>query len=260
MENFVEQLASRQAAAGHQVRVATLNRIFDDPADRILPEHELWKGVEIVRTPFSGSRRYPVAPRVRKALHGADIVHVHGVDFFADYLALTRAIHRKPMVLTTHGGFFHTSFAKALKQAYLKTVTRASLSQYGAVIACSVEDERIFAGVAGERLALIANPVDIDKFADLADPKSNNVIYFGRLAPNKEVERLIDWFAGLAGEDADARLIIAGKPMGVEPELLRDRAADLGLGDRFELHVTPSDDELKGLIGRSGVYACASSY
>ncbi|MCW3796570.1 WecB/TagA/CpsF family glycosyltransferase [Sphingomonas sp. BN140010] len=260
MENYLEQLATRQAAEGHHVRVVTLNRIFDDPAHRVLPAHETWRGVEIVRVPFTGSRRYPVAPGVLKTLGGADIVHVHGVDFFVDYLAATRAVHRKPLVLTTHGGFFHTSFARGLKQVYLATVTRASLSQFAAVIACSAEDERLFKDVAGPRLTLIPNPVDIDKFEGLADFASDTIIYFGRLAPNKEVPALIDWFAGLAREEPAARLIVAGKPMGVDADALRAHAAELGLGDRFELHETPSDDEMKALIRRSGSYACASSY
>ena len=260
MENFVEQLATRQAAAGHRVRVVTLNRVFNDADHRVLPAREKWRGIEIVRVPFTGSRRYPVAPGVLKALNGADIVHVHAVDFFVDYLAATRALHRKPLVLTTHGGFFHTSFAKGLKTLYLATVTRASLSQFAAVIACSAEDERLFRTAAGQRLALIPNPVDIDKFAGLANPSSNTIIYFGRLAPNKQVPALIGWFAGLVQRQPEARLIVAGKPMGVDAEGLRTRAAELGLGDRFELHDTPSDEELKALIRRSGSYACSSSY
>lgn len=260
MENFVEQLATRQAAAGHLIRVVTLNQVFDDPDKRVLPAQERWRGIDIVRLPFTGSKRYPVAPGVLRTLEGADIVHVHAVDFFVDYLATTRAIHRKPMVLTTHGGFFHTSFARGLKQAYLATVTRASLSQFGAVIACSAEDERLFKPVAGSRLTLIPNPVDIDKFAGLASPAKDGIIYFGRLAPNKEVASLIDWFAGFAQREPNARLIVAGKPMGVDPDALRERAIELDLGDRFELHVTPSDAELRELIARSGSYACASSY
>ena len=260
MENFVEQLATRQAVAGHRVRVATLNRIFDDPAERVLPERERWRGIDIVRTSFFGSPRYPLALGILKTLKGADIVHVHGVDFFVDYLAATRALHRKPLVLTTHGGFFHTGFARGLKQVYFSTVTRASFSQLAAVVAGSAEDERMFKDVAGSRLLLIPNPVDIDKFERVADPTNDTIIYFGRLAPNKEVESLIDWFAGLAQHDLNARLIVAGKPMGVDPSALRMRADKLKLGDRFELHVTPSDDQLRLLIARSGSYVCASSY
>jgi alpha-1,3-mannosyltransferase len=164
------------------------------------------------------------------------------------------------MVLTTHGGFFHTSFARTLKQIYLKTITRASLSQFGAVIACSAEDERLFSKVVGDRLVLIPNPVDVNKFAGVAHRASDDIIYFGRLAPNKEVEKLIDWFAGLPKGSTGTRLIVAGKPMGVAPEDLLRHAERLGVADRFELHVTPSDEEMKALIARCGTYACASSY
>ena len=34
----------------------------------------------------------------------ADLIHVHAIDFFFDYFAVTKPIHRKPMIATTHGG------------------------------------------------------------------------------------------------------------------------------------------------------------
>lgn len=260
LENFVEQLATRQAAAGHRVRVATLDRIFHDPGKRCLPARGEHHGVEIVRMPFKGSQRYPLAPQALAAVRDADLIHVHGVDFFADYLAATATAHRRPMVLSTHGGFFHTRFARLAKQLYFQTVSRATLSQFGAVIACSIADEQLFKRIAGSRVTLIPNPVDIDKFAGLADPYSMTMIYFGRLSPNKEMERLLDWFAELADRNPVWRLIIAGKPMGVEPGSIRARAGKLGIADRVMVHESPSDDELRELIGRSSMYVTASSY
>lgn len=260
LENYVEQLAIHQVDAGYRVAVVTLDRIFEDPSGRELPASDMHRGVEIRRVRWRGSRRYPLAPAVLNRLRDADLVHVHGVDFFCDYLAATAPLHRKPMVLTTHGGFFHTSFARGLKTAYFNTVTRLSLSRYRAVIACSEEDARTFRPIAGERLSLIPNPVDVDKFAGLADPSSSTLIYFGRLAPNKEVDRLIAWFAGLARRGAHWRLIVAGKPMGVAVAELVEQVEALGLSERVEVHDTPSDSHLRHLIGRSSVYACASAY
>jgi alpha-1,3-mannosyltransferase len=259
MENFVEQLATHQLALDHQVTVATLDRIFDDPKERRLASRQSLNGVQVVRTPYRGSRRYPIAPRVLSAIRQADMVHVHGVDFFCDYLAASAWLHRRPLVLTTHGGFFHTPFAARLKTLYFNTVTRVSLSQYGAVIACSEEDERRFRPICGERLCLVPNPVDVDKFARLASRQGSTLIYFGRIAPNKEVEELIAWFAGLA-RTSNWKLIVAGKPMGVDLAALRSQAEQLGIAERVEIYDTPSDDDLKRLIGRSTAYACASSY
>jgi len=259
LENYVEQLARRQVAAGYKVTVATLDRVFSDPHRTRLPAAEVRDGVRIVRMPFIGSARYPIAPQVLRHIREADVVHVHAVDFFCDLLAATAWLHRKPLVLTTHGGFFHTAFLRRLKQVYFSLVTRASLAQYRAVIASSESDFRTFAQIAEPRLTLIADPVDVEKFAGRSDPNANTLIYFGRLAPNKELPRLIAWFAGLAAK-SDWRLIVAGKPMGVDSAALKRQARAAGVAERIEIHETPTNDQLAGLISRSSVYCCASSY
>ena len=128
------------------------------------------------------------------------------------------------------------------------------------MVAISGEDERLFRRIVGDRVQLITNKVDLAKFAGLADRRASGIIYFGRIAPNKEVERLIRWFAGLAGADPTRLLIVAGKPMGETLERLAGIATELGISDRIEFHDTPSDDELKALIARCSAYACASSY
>lgn len=260
IENFVDQLSSRQAALGHDVKVVTLDRNFSDPDGARLEQNEMRVGVRVRRLPFVGSPRYPVAWQVLFELEDADIVHVHAVDFFCDFLAATSLFHRKPLVLSTHGGFFHTGFASRLKKVYFASVTRSSLSQYGAVIACSAEDDRLFRPVSGPRLIRINNPVDIDKFAGLAKPEGKTIIYFGRLAPNKEIERLIEWFAGLAKCSDEWSLTIAGKPMGLTIDAIEARIASLELTARISVHDSPTDAQLGALIQKSSVYACASSY
>lgn len=260
LENFVEQLAVHQLAAGHRVKVVTLDRIFEDRGSGRLPARETHLGIEVRRVRFVGSRRYPIAPGVLALIKDADIVHVHGVDFFCDYIAATAPLHGIPTVLTTHGGFFHTDYVRALKKVYFQTVTRGSLSQYGAVIACSEEDYRRFRAICASRLTLIPNPVDIEKFEALADANSSTMIYFGRIAPNKELERLVRWFAGAVGTNPKWRLIIAGKSMGTDASALARLAGDLGISEQVEIHEKPSDDDLRELISRSSVYCCASSY
>jgi alpha-1,3-mannosyltransferase len=88
LENVVHNLARAQLSGGHQVRVITLNRDFARP-DLVLPARENIEGIDVVRLPYRGSRRYPIAPTVLRHIKGADIVHVHAIDFFFDFLALT---------------------------------------------------------------------------------------------------------------------------------------------------------------------------
>ena len=84
------------------MKVITLNRDFAKP-NIVLPEHEDIDGIEVVRVPYRGSHRYPIAPKVLRHIKGADVVHVHAIDFFFDFLALTAPWHRQPLVVTPHG-------------------------------------------------------------------------------------------------------------------------------------------------------------
>lgn len=260
LENFVEQLAYHQIQAGHRVTVCTLDRIFGSPDPRPLPAQEKFAGLDVRRIRFFGSQRYPIAPAVLEHLRGADVVHVHALDFFCDFLAATKWLHRRPLVLTTHGGFFHTGFAQRLKRIYLHTVTRAALTRYAAVATCSANDTQQFRIVKPKGLVEIPNAVDVAKFEGLSDPRTYSVLYFGRLAPNKGLPQLIDWFRGLWELDGRWTLTLAGKPMGVSLDEIQRYIAAAGLENVVTVRVSPTDAELASLIGRSSVYACASVY
>lgn len=260
LENFVKDLASKQVRDGHEVRTISLDRIFDSPQIARLPAMEMREGIEIRRIPFMGTKRYPIAPAVLSHLSDADIVHVHAVDFFCDFLAVTRPIHRKRLVLTTHGGFFHTSFLQFLKVLYFKTVTRFALTGYDAVIACSAEDARIFRNVRKRGVLEIQNAVDITKFAGVSRRADSTIIYFGRLAPNKGLITTLHWFAQFQQKHPQWHLVIAGRPMGVDISTLEAEVALLDLGDHVQIIDSPSDAELASLIQRSKIFVSASTY
>jgi len=263
LEGYVALLAREQRRGGHEVRVLTLDRVFDGDGAQ-LPASEVMDGVPVERVSFRGSRRYPLAPAALKRLGDAEVIHVHGVDSFLDMLTASRLFHRKPIILSTHGGFFHTGFAQRLKRLFFSTVTRWSLMGVRAVLASSIQDRDAFARLWPERTFLVENGVDVAKFSGLAQtetqPGSPTIIYFGRIAPNKEVPRLLRWFAALRAVAPGWRLIVAGKPMGVALSNLAGEAGRLGIADAVEFHQTPDDATLRALIARSSVYACASSY
>jgi alpha-1,3-mannosyltransferase len=260
LEDFVLQLARRQVAGGHQVRVVTLDRIFDDPEHRILPAQERLEGIEIVRLKWRGSKRYPFAPGVLGAIRNADLVHVHALDFFYDFLAATHFIHRRRMVFSTHGLFFHTPFASRVKRLWFATITRLGASAYAGIAASSQQDRARFASVRHQGLVLIENGVALEKFAGVARRDGFNIIAFGRVAPNKRLDRLIDWFARLRAADARWTLTVAGKPMGVAIEDLQAQAAERGVAAAVSFHPAPSDERLRDLIAEASVFACASEY
>ena len=145
MESVVEGLSIALQHSGHTVQVATLRLLFASGA--LAPAQSLEAGVPVRRMRHWGPRRYPVAPAALRAIRGYDLVHIHAIDFFVDYLSLLRWVHRIPLVVSTHGGFFHTQRAQAFKEWYFKTVTRQSLGGVGAVVCVSQHDREMFAGI-----------------------------------------------------------------------------------------------------------------
>ena len=86
LEDVVANLCRQLPPLGYRTRVVTLDRLFVDP-ETVLPAQETIEGIEVVRIPWRGSNRYPIAPQVFQHLADADLIHVHAVDFFFDALA-----------------------------------------------------------------------------------------------------------------------------------------------------------------------------
>jgi len=261
MEEVVLNVARHHARIGGEAEVLTLDRVFTAPGLR-LPGRDEYAGLPIRRIGYCGSSRYPIAPAVLGALAGADLVHLHGIDFFYDFLAATRPLHRKPMVVSTHGGFFHTAFAPRLKQLWFKTMTRASALAYARVVATSENDGELFAKVvSADRLRVIENGVDVEKFAGQANPQpGRTLIYFGRWSINKGLLETLDLLAALKRLDPTWRLIVAGREYDFSRQSLVEHVDSRDLGGSVELVASPSQEQLRALIARAQFFVCLSRH
>jgi alpha-1,3-mannosyltransferase len=261
LETVVLELASAQIRAGHSVRVVTLDRIFNSPDKTRLSARDSIHGIDVVRIPFFGSTRYPIAPSVIKHLGKADIVHVHGIDFFFDYLAWTKLVHRKPLVASTHGGFFHTDYMAGLKRLYFSTITRLSSTFYAAIIAVSPSDEKLFSSIRHRGIICIENGVDVQKYADAASKlPRKTILSHGRLATNKRLDRVISLVATLRQTNGDWTLKIAGRPWDVSVKELARLCDDAGLRDAVEVVLSPSDEALRTIMAQCSLAMSASDY
>lgn len=261
--NLVRQQRERQ---GVDATVVTLDRLFADPG-RMLPARDEVRSIPVVRVPWSGSRRYPLAPSVLSKLSGADLVHVHGIDFFFDYLAATKPVHRRPLVATTHGGFFHTAFAAGPKKLYFATVTRAAAACYRRVIGSSEADTALFSQICSPaRLRCIENGVDVVKFRDAAaSVPERRMIYFGRFASHKGILYLLALLAALragapGGGLPNWELIVAGGPGDLPAARIAAEAERLGVGGAVRIVDSPDEAALRLLIGECSYFACASEH
>ncbi|TKB48190.1 WecB/TagA/CpsF family glycosyltransferase [Ferrimonas sediminicola] len=260
LENFVRCLVREQRRQGVDARVLTLDRVFhqDQPP---LADQELVDGIPVIRIPYRGSYKYPLAPSVLKHLASFDLIHVHGVDFFADFLALTRRRHRKPLCLSTHGGYFHTKFAQSFKRLYFQLITRYTLSAYTRVFACSVNDEALFRPLAGDRLQLLENGVELDKFTDAGSKAwTPHLLCLGRFSDNKRIDRLLLVMDRLRRRHPDVRLSIIGRDWDGNLDALLALRAQLQLEPWVSIETDLDDAAIRKRIGTASFIVSASEY
>jgi alpha-1,3-mannosyltransferase len=260
LEDVVYNLARHSLQAGYRVRVVTLNSLFSD-RERLLPERETIDGIEVVRISWRGSTRYPVAPSVLLHIRDADLVHVHAIDFFFDFLALTRPIHGRRMIATTHGGFFHTQRFASIKKIWFQTLTRFSASRYRSVVGCSQSDLDTFAKIAPRRTVMIENGTDTEKFAGASSPgPRKRIVTIGRFSVNKRLERLVDALGELSKRDPAWHLDIIGVPSDLSVADLEMIIADRGLSGNAMLRIGLDNAAIGKLLGRASIFASASEY
>lgn len=262
MEDVVQNIAHYQARChGHIPTIITLNRVFVNPAD-ILPAEEMVNGVRVIRIPYTGSTRYPFSPGVVRLLGDYDVVHVHGVDFAYDYLAATKWLHRRPLIASTHGGFFHTSFASRLKTIFFNTVTRATSHAYARVVGTSDNDGNLFGKIIkAPRLTVIENGVNVEKYRDKGSAtKVPCIMYFGRWSSNKGLKETLELFAELAVRHPGWRLVIAGREYDLSRADLEALAREKGIAERVSIVANPSDAQLAELMAQSSYYICLSRH
>ena len=261
LEDSVANLAAElNAMQGVTTSVLTLDRVFGDRSIRLASRGE-YRGVRITRIPFFGSKRYPVALSVLRHLSKANIVHVHGIDFNFDFLSATRLFHRKPLVVSTHGGFFHTEFASRLKRLYFRSVTRFSAKGYVRIFGSSESDTAMFSSIAPSKTITIENGVNIYKWANTASRQLvPSILCLGRFSSNKAIPDLFALLAALRARGSFWRLIVAGQESDLSVADLKRAAAAFGVADAVKIVVGAADEELVPLISKASYICSASRY
>jgi len=260
MESAVEGLSRAVQDAGHEVRIVTLRKMFG--TGQSAPAQSVVNGLHVSRIRHWGTRRYPIAPSVLKHLDDSDLLHIHAVDFFVDFLTLTRKWHGRPIVLSTHGGFFHTRWLNWLKSAYFRTITRQALKHVAAVICVSEHDYEIFSTIVPKKqMHLVRNGVQLESYANVKKTITPGLLVgIGRVSENKRIDRLIHAVAELRRTGSDVQLIWAGPDEEGRIEQLRKEAYQAGVSDSVEFTGRVEGVELERLLAHANLFVSGSSY
>ncbi len=259
LEDYVYSLALEQIKAGYSVDVLTANTNFQ--TDELLATTEKINGITVNRLPWSFSKRYPIIWIKPSLLNEYDMVHVHAVDFFIDYISLLKKLRlvKSKVCLTTHGGFFHTPNQQGLKKLYFKTMTRFSLMGINRVFTISSNDQNLFSQIK-QGCQLVANGVRLQKFGEKLDRPNDrfDLICLGRFSSNKKIDWLIEAYAGLV-EPKGKLKIIGGSATG-DALALKNLITQLGAEDKVELLLDLPDSEILAHISAAKFVVSASEY
>ncbi|WP_270180233.1 glycosyltransferase family 4 protein [Alkalihalobacillus sp. CinArs1] len=260
MESFVESLALHLKQKGIDSDVLTLDREF--ATGNKLPTSSIENGINVTRIPYVGSKKYPVALSSISYLSNYDLIHVHAVDFFIDYFTWFKAIHKKPIVLSTHGGFFHTQDLVQFKKVYFQTMTRMSLMQADRILACSINDYELFQPLGKRKTEIIENGIDFDAYHRVSHVKKqrNRFLFVGRFSQNKRIDKLVTLIHLLKDENPDIRLCIVGKDFDNLKDGLLKKIAEYELEDYVSIRESLPNEELLEEMGKAEYFISASAY
>ncbi len=261
IESCVLNLSRGLVAQGHAVDVVTLNR--DLRTRRLIKGPPEIGSIRIYRIPYIGSSRYPIAPAWLGYIEDFDVIHIHAIDFFVDSAAASRFVgfHKKPIVVTTHGGIFHTKAWARLKDFYWRNVLLRSLRTADSVVAVSDRDAELFSSIVPrDKLVTIPNGIDPAFGRTSSSRVPGRLVTVGRITPSKAIDRIIDLVAAIASEFEEIELFVAGPDESGSAELLRRHAERAGIASRVKILGELSGDELATLVSSAHVFISAAAH
>ena len=234
IEKYVMELSLQLKKRGHEVEILCLDRCPN--SNEKLQAEETVNGVKIHRIPCMDLKYYKVAPDVLKFAKGFDVLHVQNIGFFSDFLALTKFLHGKKVVVNTHGGFFHTKKFSLLKKIYFYTLNNLSLHLCNSVLVDSKNDEEVVRKILGNKIRVMGLGIYLAEYLKIKpNPANAGMLYIGRLSRNKGLLGLLDVVRRVADKNKNVRLVLIGKDFDGTESLLKDKIKKMGIEGNVEL-------------------------
>jgi alpha-1,3-mannosyltransferase len=262
MQGFVLCLSQKLLSMGHEVEILTLDHALHYearfPLEETLDTNE--GQIKIHRVQALGPSFF-FWPRFQEFdWKKFDIIHVHGVDLFLERVAWLKRQGKLtcPLVLSTHGGFFHSSRFKWIKKLWFHSLTPFTLDACDKVLASSTQDLKLFKPVY-DSVELLENGVNLEGLSSPGKtPDLTNWLYVGGFQGHKQLPMLIAFFSKVHKKYPEIRLNLVGEGIGrskAEREVSR-----LGLSEAVCFMGTLERQDLVTLYQEAGLFVSASAY
>lgn len=276
--SFLLRLA--RALAREQVQVSVVTPAGTYATGAVLPSRETIGGIDVRRFRYAprtwetlaytgamvehvtGSARGTLAlgglltaerravVRTLRDVH-PDVVHAHW--WFPNALAAAGPAHRSraPLVITSHG----TDLRLLERVPAAAPLARYAFRRAAAVTCVSSWLARIAQPFTTRDPIVAPMPADTSVFTPGGDRTRERILFVGRLTEQKGILDAVEALARVRRPDAVLDVIGDGP---LRP-VLRQRVADLGLGDRVQLHAAMSPRELAAMYRRAAALVVPSS-
>jgi 1,2-diacylglycerol 3-alpha-glucosyltransferase len=267
--NYIDLNKSAFEKDGHEVYVFTFGDLdYQDDDPRIIRS----PGLPVSDTGYYLSTRYTT--RARKLLQTMDIIHVHH-PFLSGRLALRYCRPAQiPIVFTNHARYdlyaqvrfpwMPEEVSHGLIQAYMPNFCEA----VDLVISPSSGMEKILRQYGVEsHIEVVPNGVELKRF-HTAQPLSRAefgftkedllLIYAGRIAPEKNLEFLLQSFAGVSQVFSNIHLLMVGGGQKEHMEEIKSLPSELRIEDRVHFVGMVPYDRLPSYLAMCNVFVTAS--
>ncbi len=267
--NYIALNKQALETAGHEVYVFTFGDLeYKDDEPRVIRS----PGVPLADTGFYLSLRYKTEHK--KLLQTMDVVHVHH-PFLSGRLAISYCHHAHiPIVYTNHTRFdlyaqarlplMPEEVSNGLLQAYMPDFCE----QMDLVISPSPGMEKVLRQYGVESpIEVVPNGVDLTRFHNAKPlPRSEFgftdddllLVYAGRIAPEKNLEFLLQSFAGVSQVIPNAYLLIVGGGQKDHMEAITPVPGELGITDRVRFVGMIPYEKLPSYLAMCDVFVTAS--
>lgn len=228
-----------------------------DPSGR-LPREEEINDVLVKRfKSFSPSDAYHISFEMARELKKAEFDIVHGHNYHAFPLYLSRYARSKKYIVTPrYHGHGHTSLRKFLIKLY-KPFGKKIFEEADNIIALSNYEKKLLLGdfaIDESKIRLIPNGLNLKEFEDLAkEGKERTILCVGRIEEYKGMQYVIQALPLL---DKNLCLKIVGK--GPYKHRLVKLAGRLRLGSRVRFYQNLPRQELLKMYAKAGVFVLLS--
>lgn len=259
VENYVYFSAREMVKLGHQVTVICAN----EPNSK---KEEIIDGVRIKRLSYLGKiANTNITPGLPFALlnDDFDIIHTHiPTPWSADWSNIISRFKKKPLVITYHNDIIGEGLASQIADFYNSTALKSLLNEADKIIITQPGylHSSPYLGKYEDKIEVIPNGVDIEKFKPQNIKKERNTIFFLSVLDEfhryKGLDYLLKALKVVKEKIDGVKLIIGGK--GVLLNYYNEMVDNMGLKNNVEFHGYISDEKIAEYYSNSHVFVLPS--